>query len=131
MSDTASPVELSVIIPVGGRFSDPVELYAAYRAGLDALGRTYETIFVLDGPRESFAAGLRTLAADGNRLTVVSLTRTFGEATALMAGFEQAAGKVILTLPAYPQIDGSDLHKLVSALESCDLAVARRWPRAG
>lgn len=131
MSDTASPVELSVIIPVGGRFSDPVELYAAYRAGLDALGRTYETIFVLDGPRESFAAGLRQLAADGNRLTVVSLTRSFGEATALMAGFEQATGQVILTLPAYHQIDSNDLHKLVTALDRCDLTVARRWPRAG
>jgi glycosyltransferase involved in cell wall biosynthesis len=130
MSDPALPVELSVIIPVGGRHSDPVELHAAYRTGLDAIGRTYETIFVLDGPHEMFAAGLKQLAASGNRIIVISFTRLFGEATALMAGFEHATGQVILTLPAYHQIDSGDLHKLVTALDRCDLAVARRWPRA-
>ena len=131
MSELAAPVDVSVIIPVGDRQADPVELYAEYRAGLDALGQSYEAIFVLDGPNEKFAAGLKQLAAGPHRITVVSLTRSFGEATAVMAGFEQAKGQVIITLPAYFQIDASDLPKLVSVLDRCDLAVARRWPRAG
>jgi glycosyltransferase involved in cell wall biosynthesis len=88
-------------------------------------------IFVLDGPREKFAAGLKQVAAGPNRVTVVSLTRSFGEATAIMAGFEQATGQVIVTLPAYFQIDPAELPKLVDALERCDLAVAHRWPRTG
>jgi len=131
MSEFPAPVELSVIVPVGDRYSDPIALYAAYRASLDALGRPFEMIFVLDGPREAFAAGLQQLAARGNRITVVSLTRNFGEATALMAGFEYASGKIILTLPAHHQIDSREIGKLVRALDGCDLAVARRWPRAG
>lgn len=131
MNELASRVNLSVIIPVGDRQADPVELFAEYRAGLDALGYDYETIFVLDGPHEKFAEGLRQLAAGPHRVTVVSLTRTFGEATALMAGFEQASGHHILTLPAYFQVDSAELPKLVGALDRCDLAVARRWPRAG
>jgi len=131
MNDTESTVELSVIIPVGGRHADPIEIYSEYRAGLDALGMTYEAIFVLDGPRDQFAAGLKQLATNGRSITVVSLTRVFGEATALMAGFEQATGRIIVTLPAYHQIDAGDLTKLVGALNACDLAVARRWPRAG
>jgi glycosyltransferase involved in cell wall biosynthesis len=131
MSDLASPVDLSVIVPVGSRQADPIELFAQYRAGLDALGRSYEMIFVLDGPREKFAAGLKQVAAGPNRVTIVSLTRSFGEATAIMAGFEQASGQVIVTLPAYFQIDAAELPKLVEALERSDLAVAHRWPRAG
>jgi len=131
INDVTSPVELSVIIPIGGRHADPVELYTEYQAGIEALGRAYETIFVLDGPREKFAAGLKQLAEDGERITVVSLTRTFGEATAIMAGFEQATGQVIVTLPAYYQIEAGEIAKLVGALDQCDLAVARRWPRAG
>jgi glycosyltransferase involved in cell wall biosynthesis len=131
MNECSPDVELSVIVPVGRRYADPVELYAEYRAGLDALGQTYETIFVLDGPQEKFASGLKQLVADGHRITVIGLTRSFGEATALMAGFEHASGQMIVTLPAYHQIEGLEVAKLIDALDSCDLATARRWPRAG
>jgi glycosyltransferase involved in cell wall biosynthesis len=131
MTEHRSAVEISVIIPVGGRSADPAALYGEYRRGLDAIGRSYEVIFVLDGPRERFVAGLERLAADGARFMVVGLTRPFGEATALMAGFEQATGQVIVTLPAYFQIQADELPTLVTALADSDLAIARRWPRAG
>jgi glycosyltransferase involved in cell wall biosynthesis len=131
MSESAEPVELSVIVPVGSRHADPIELCSEYRSALNALGVRYELIYVLDGPRERFAAELKRVAAGPNRITVVSLTRSFGEATAIMAGFEQSSGPVILTLPAYYQIDAAELPKLLDGLERCDLAVAHRWPRAG
>ena len=47
--------ELSVIIPVGDRHSDPVALLADYQQGLAALTLRYEIIFVLDGPQGDFA----------------------------------------------------------------------------
>ena len=124
-------VELSVIVPVGSRQAAPATLHAEYKAGLDALGQRYELIFVLDGPHEKFAAGLRTLLEGGQRFTVISLSRPFGEATALMAGFEHASGQVIVTLPAYQQIEATDVAKLVAGLESADVVIGRRWPRAG
>jgi glycosyltransferase involved in cell wall biosynthesis len=131
MNMLTAPTLLSVIIPVGERYSDPRELYADYRAGLDALGRPFELIFVLDGQREAFATGLDQLASKGERFTVVGLTRSFGEATALMAGFEHASGGIILTLPAYHQVASSEFARLFSALDDSDVVVARRWPRAG
>ena len=131
MVELQAPPELSAIVPVGRRYADAIALHAEYKAGLDALGRSYELIYVLDGPCEKFAAGLRALLADGERFTVISLTRSFGESTALMAGFEQSTGESILTLPAYHQVVGSELEKLVEALSDCDLAIGRRWPRAG
>jgi len=131
MTEAREPVDVSAIVPVGIRISDPAELYAEYCAALESLGRSFEIIFVLDGPREKFAAGLKRLATTGARFTVVVLTRPFGEATALMAGFEHATGQVIVTLPAYHQIDAGEVAKLVGALGDSDLAIARRWPRAG
>jgi glycosyltransferase involved in cell wall biosynthesis len=124
-------VELSVIVPVGSRQADPATLHAEYKAGLDTLGQRYELIFVLDGPREKFAAGLRTLLDNGQRFTVISLSRSFGEATALMAGFEHASGQTIITLPAYHQIEASEVAKLVAGLDSADVVIGRRWPRVG
>jgi glycosyltransferase involved in cell wall biosynthesis len=124
-------VELSVIVPVGSRQADPATLHAEYKAGLDTLGQRYELIFVLDGPREKFAAGLRTLLDNGQRFTVISLSRSFGEATALMAGFEHASGQTIVTLPAYHQIEATEVAKLVAGLDSADVVIGRRWPRVG
>lgn len=123
--------ELSVIVPVGDRHSDPAALLADYQQGLAALTLRYEIIFVLDGPQGDFAARLQPLVEGASHVTVVTLTRSFGEATALMAGFERAAGAYILTLPAYHQIKGAELGKLVDALQTADVIVARRWPRAG
>lgn len=131
MREGTSGVELSVIVPVGSRHADAGELHAEYKAGLDALDQGYQLIYVLDGPREAFATGLRQLLADGERFSVVGLTREFGEATAIMAGFEHASGDTIITLPAYHQIEGADVERLLTALGSCDVAVGRRWPRAG
>jgi glycosyltransferase involved in cell wall biosynthesis len=122
---------ISVIVPVCARQSDAANLYAEYTAGLRALGRPYELIFVLDGPRRVFAAALEALHHAGESFTVVGLTRPFGEATAIMAGFEHASGDTIVTLPAYHQVEGSDVTKLVAALDSSDVAIGRRWPRVG
>ena len=122
-------IELSVIVPVGIRHSEIGELYSEYH---DAVGRTglrSEFIFVLDGRFPDIEAKLQTWAGGAIGITIVKLTRTFGEATALMAGFEQASGELILTLPAYHQIVASEIEKLVSALNSTDVAIGVREPR--
>jgi glycosyltransferase involved in cell wall biosynthesis len=124
-------MKVSVIVPVGARQANIVELYDNYRHGLEALGVPYECIFVLDGPQPAAAAGLKELASRHGGITIVSLTRSFGESTALMAGFQQASGEIVLTLPAYFQIEGSEIPKLVHGLESADLVIGERHPRAG
>ena len=131
MAQLPATTKVSIIIPVGGRHDDIEALYADYKAGANGLSCPHEFIFVLDGPRPAVAAMLRRIIDDGEVITVVSLTRAFGEATALQAGFEQAKGDIIVTLPAYFQIQGCELPKLVDALQTCDLAIGRRWPRAG
>jgi glycosyltransferase involved in cell wall biosynthesis len=131
MTNTLSMPALSAIVPVGPRYAEAEEIYRDYKAGLAALGVTYELIFVLDGARRNFAEGLQRLADAGERFTIVRLTRSFGESTALMAGFEHARGSTILTLPAYFQVESSELGKVVAALDTADLVIARRYPRAG
>ncbi|MFO7277512.1 MAG: glycosyltransferase [Pseudomonadota bacterium] len=124
-------VELSVIVPVGSRHAEITGLYEEYKRGLESVGLSYEVIFVLDGPSPAVAAGLQRLLSLGEPITVISLTRRFGEATALMSGFQRASGDIVVTLPAYHQIEGGEIGKLVRALDTADLAIGRRWPRAG
>ena len=121
---------LSVIVPVGERETPMPDLYAEYKAGLEAIGAPYELIFVLDGPRPAAEQALASLAAKGEPITIVSLTRHFGEATALMIGFEHASGSIILTLPAHLQVRGGEIGKLVMALGDAEVSVGYREPRA-
>src|SRR5688500_18792075 len=120
---------LSAIVPVGGRYSDARGLYREYKAGLAALRIPFEIICVLDGPRPKFAAALDELLAAGEPLTVVRLTRSFGDSAALMAGIERAAGDAIVTLAPHPQIEAADIRKLVAGLDTADVVVAMRTPR--
>lgn len=131
MSTPHDNIEYSVIIPVGGRHANAQQLYADYKQGLSALNAPYQLIFVLDGPQPDFADGLQRLLAAGEKFTVVGLTRFFGEATALMAGFSRATGRNIITLPAYYQIESADIVKLAAGLQTSDLVIGRRWPRIG
>jgi glycosyltransferase involved in cell wall biosynthesis len=130
MTLAAAQSLVSVIVPVGERQTPIGELYAEYTAGLQMLGAPYEMIFVLDGPQPAAESALTQLAARGERVTIVSLTRYFGEATALMIGFDHAKGGIIVTLPAYLQVEGCEIGKLVASLGDADLVVGYREPRA-
>jgi glycosyltransferase involved in cell wall biosynthesis len=124
-------MEVSAIIPVGSRHGDMAQLFAQYRAALASQGVSFEILFVLDGPRREAGEALARLQAAGESFGLLRLSKPFGEATAIMAGFERARGSIILTLPAYEQIDATEIGKLLEGLESADVCVGRRWPRAG
>src|SRR5258708_7065684 len=118
MSSVKAGVQLSAIVPVGIRHTDILSLYSEYKAAVASTGLRFEFIFVLDGSYPEISKSLEDLIRAGENITLVSLTRLFGEATALMAGFEHAAGERILTLPAYHQIVSTEIVKLVAALDS-------------
>jgi glycosyltransferase involved in cell wall biosynthesis len=121
-------VDLSVIVPVGGRVDDLDELHRSYVRGLDDLGLRYELLYVIDGPMHAQRAALVRAGASAK---IVQLNRAFGEASALMAGFAHCQGAKILTLPAYFQIESDDIRKLIAAGEDVDFVVACRSPRRG
>jgi glycosyltransferase involved in cell wall biosynthesis len=125
------PIEVSVIIPVGDRTDNLLDLHSNYRRGLDACGVTYEVIYVIDGVRLSEREQLMALRKRGERLKIIQLSKAFGEATALMVAFANAVGATMLTLPAYFQIEGSEIATVLAAGAKTDLVVVRRWPRRG
>jgi hypothetical protein len=124
-------VEVSVVVPVGQRVDGLADLHAAYRRGLDACGVSYEMIYVLDGPKPTERDALLALRGAGEPIKVMQLGKSFGEATALMVGFANSSGAKLLTLPAYFQIDPSEIGNLLVSLDTADFVIARRWPRRG
>ena len=127
-TSSTTKTELSVIIPVTERFDPIVELFYEYKRGVEAIGKDYEFVYVIDGEQPDTLEELKKLQQT-EKLTIITLAKRFGESIALSAAFGQTSGDIILTLPAYQQIEADEIPQLVTSLENCDMVLARRWPR--
>lgn len=122
-------VALSAVVPVTERFDDPTALYREYRDGVASAGMAFEFIYVLDGDYPEVFAALQDLKSQGEPIKIIKFAKWFGEANALNAAAAAASGDIILTLPAYRQVKADEIPRLIGALDECDMAVGRRWPR--
>lgn len=90
----ASP-EISIVVPIFGEEQVLPRLLERTQAALDALGRSYELVFVDDGSTDGSVEILREAAAAGRPVRVVRLARNFGLQHAVTAGLAHARGQVI------------------------------------
>lgn len=120
---------VSVVVPVVERMDDLVALYRAFAGQLDRRGEEHEFLFVFDG---GFAPppALADLSRENGSVRLLSFARTFGETAALRLGIERSRGDVIVTLPAYFQVQAEGMGPLLDAVQDgADMAVASRSPR--
>jgi hypothetical protein len=122
-------IDLDVVVPVINRTDD---LEALHRERSEALAKAgYEAVFtyVLDGEAPYARAQLTSLGTRDGGVRVVQLSRRFGETAAMLAGFASTKADRVLIVPAFAQVESGALGKVVDALETADLATARRYPR--
>lgn len=122
----ARVVELSAIVPVCVLHEPEGQLALEYLDVLRGISKSFELVFVLDGEHERLRASLERIAAAAPEIRVIQLTRSFGEATALTAGLEHTTGDIVLTLPAYYQVESREIPRLVDSMDKFDVAVGRR-----
>jgi undecaprenyl-phosphate 4-deoxy-4-formamido-L-arabinose transferase len=117
MSDAAP--EVSLVIPVYNEEAVLPALFARLYPALDALGRSYEVIFVDDGSRDRSVALLREQfqrRADVTR--VVLFAANFGQHRAILAGFAHAHGRYLITLDADLQNPPEETARLLAELDA-------------
>jgi undecaprenyl-phosphate 4-deoxy-4-formamido-L-arabinose transferase len=111
--------EISVVIPVYNEEPALPALFARLYPALDALGRSYEVIFVNDGSRDRSAALLREQFALRAAVTrVVLFAANFGQHRAIMAGFSYARGRYLITLDADLQNPPEEIVRVVAELDA-------------
>ena len=91
MLESASPVELSVVIPVGRRQSDMASS-TRVQPGLDRVGASYEMIFVLDGPQPAARLACPTRRGAPVRY---SISPAFSRGNRIGGQFEHAASAIV------------------------------------
>ncbi len=110
---------LSVVIPVYNEEAGLPALFARLYPALDALGCTYELIFVNDGSRDRSAALLREQFQQRPDVTrVVLFNANYGQHLAIIAGFERCQGERIVTLDADLQNPPEEIGKLLAAMDA-------------
>jgi undecaprenyl-phosphate 4-deoxy-4-formamido-L-arabinose transferase len=109
---------LSVVIPVYNEQDVLDALFARLYPALDALGTTYEVVFVNDGSTDKSAALLREQFQRRPDVTrVVLFNGNFGQHMAIMAGFEHCRGERVVTLDADLQNPPEEIGKLLAKMD--------------
>jgi len=122
---------VSVVIPVFNEAANLPHLIARTLAACRKLNCPFEIILVDDGSRDGSDKQI-TEAAQSNPGEVVGvlLNRNYGQHAAVMAGFENARGDVIVTLDADLQNPPEEIPRLVEKIsEGYDVVGSIRTPR--
>ncbi|TFW33653.1 glycosyltransferase [Massilia horti] len=109
--------ELSVVIPVYNEEAGLATLFARLYPALDALQMPYEIIFVNDGSRDNSVALLAEQYRQRPDVTrVVLFNGNYGQHMAILAGFEQTRGEIVVTLDADLQNPPEEIGKLIEKM---------------
>jgi polyisoprenyl-phosphate glycosyltransferase len=109
---------VSVVIPVYGNADSLSELCQRLVGALSPGHSEFEIILIDDGsPDESWTI-IRRLAAADRRIKGIRLSRNFGQHPAIAAGFDRAAGDVIVLMDADLEDRPENLPEIIGKLSS-------------
>ena len=111
-------MKVSAVVPVFNEESNLPEFLRRLLGVLDASRRAYEVILVDDGSRDGSLEILKRAARDRpDRVRVLELSRNFGQHQAILAGFRDVTGDVVVTLDADLQNPPEEIGKLLAKIE--------------
>jgi glycosyltransferase involved in cell wall biosynthesis len=124
-----APLELSIVVPLYNEEESVGPLVDAVREAL-ADHPSWELVLVDDGSRDSTAQVAGAIAAADARVVLLQLARNYGQTQAMQAGFDRAAGQIVVSMDGDLQNDPRDIPLLVAKLEEgYDLVAGYRMRR--
>ena len=123
-------MDLSIVVPLYNEFENVEELYQRIETAVQKLSLTYEIIFVDDGSTDKTWQVIEKLKETLPQLKGIRLRRNYGQTSAMVAGFDHAVGKIIVTVDGDLQNDPSDIPMLLEKInEGYDLVSGWRKNR--
>ncbi len=126
-----SELLISLIVPVFNEESNLGELIRRCLKTCDDMGKSYELILVDDGSKDSSSKIIKEAAEQKTgKVMGVLLNRNYGQHAAVMAGFAESRGDIIVTLDADLQNPPEEVPNLVKKIEEgFDVVGSIRIPR--
>lgn len=127
---TNERIEVSIICTVTRFAGDVAAVHREFRDVVARSGRSAEFIYVFDGPWTGAEGSVSRIEEQVFPVRVFRLAASFGEATAMQIGIEQARGRYVLTIPDRHQIDAAVVLEVLRRLDQgTPVVVTRREPR--
>ena len=104
---------ISVVVPLYNEEGNVTELHRRIKEACDALGKTYEIVFINDGSTDKTAEEARGLSP----LKFIEFRKNFGQTAAFDAGIKNASGEIIITMDGDLQNDPGDIGLLLTEME--------------
>ncbi len=119
--------QVALVIPVFNE-AEVIEItHARVMTVINGLPYEFRLYYVDDGSSDGTEAVLAQLAAQDERVTVLSLSRNFGHQAALTAGLDHAEGEVIISLDGDGQHPPEMIPQMIKLVEQgYDIVQAQR-----
>jgi glycosyltransferase involved in cell wall biosynthesis len=111
------PIRYSIVVPFYNEQENIPPLYVKLTEVMDAIGDRYELVFVDDGSKDKTFKVLSDIYEHDPRVNVVQLRRNFGQAPALIAGFDFARGEIIISMDGDLQHDPEEIPRFLEKIE--------------
>ncbi len=114
------PTEISIVVPVYNEEGSLPVLHQEIVAALGRMGERgerAEILYVDDCSADASLQRMLELRRRDPRVRVIKFRRNFGQTAAMAAGFEEARGKVVVTLDGDLQNDPGDIPAIVEKLD--------------
>ena len=109
--------EVSVVIPIYNEQAGLQALFDRLYPALDKLDTSYEIVFINDGSRDNSVSILAEQFRKRPDVTrVILFNGNYGQHMAILAGFEQARGEIMITLDADLQNPPEEIGNLVAKM---------------
>jgi glycosyltransferase involved in cell wall biosynthesis len=115
-SSDMDALDVSIVVPLYNEEESVGALHREISAAAAGLGIDYEVLYVDDGSRDRTAERLRALADADPRVRVIRFRKNYGQTAAIQAGFDQAGGRVVITMDGDLQNDPADFALLLGEI---------------
>ena len=117
---------ISVVVPLYNEEGNVKELHKQILAACQALGKSFEIIFIDDGSSDGTIKDCENLSP----LTLIKFRKNFGQTAAFDAGIKQAQGEIVITMDGDLQNDPKDIGLLLEKMnEGFDVVSGWRFKR--
>lgn len=106
----------SIVVPFHNEEANVRPMYKRLTKVMESIGDEYEIILVDDGSTDQTQGRMREIAALDPRVVGIRLRRNFGQTAGLSAGFDRAAGEIIIAMDGDQQHMPEDIPRFIEKI---------------